>query len=109
MRLPKQIFVATQPISLHLSFDRLAHLVRDVLGGDPRVGQAFLFHNRRATHVKLLWHDGTGYRVLYKRLDRGREQDHPRARGREVRAAAGERRAERIRPADPGSTPGPAA
>jgi transposase len=72
MRLPTQIFVATQPISLHLSFDRLAGLVRDVLGGDPRVGQAFLFHNRRATHVKLLWHDGTGYRVLYKRLDRGR-------------------------------------
>jgi len=72
MRLPTQIFVATQPISLHLSFDRLAGLVRDVLGGVPRIGQAFLFHNRRATHVKLLWHDGTGYRVLYKRLDRGR-------------------------------------
>lgn len=72
MRLPTQIFVATQPISLHLSFDRLAGLVRDVLGADPRVGEAFLFHNRRATHVKLLWHDGTGYRVLYKRLDRGR-------------------------------------
>ena len=30
-----------------------------------------VFHNRRRTHVKLLWHDGSGYCVLYKRLDRG--------------------------------------
>lgn len=72
MHLPTQIFAATQPINLHLSFDRLAGLVRDVLGADPRAGQAFLFHNARLSHVKLLWHDGTGYRILYKRLDRGR-------------------------------------
>ena len=30
-----------------------------------------VFHNRARTHVKLLWHDGTGYCLLYKRLDRG--------------------------------------
>lgn len=71
MRLPTQIFVATQPINLHLSFDRLAGLVHDALGADPRAGQAFLFHNKRTTHVKLLWHDGKAYRVLYCRLDRG--------------------------------------
>ena len=71
MRLPTQIYVATQPVSLHLSFDRLAGLVRDALGGDPRSGQAFLFHNKRTTHVKLLWHDGKAYRLLYCRLDRG--------------------------------------
>jgi transposase len=46
--------------------------VRDALSGDPRTGQAFLFHNARLTHVKLLWHDTTGYRIFYKRLDRGR-------------------------------------
>lgn len=71
MQFPTRIYVATQPTSLHLSFDRLAGLVRDALGGDPRVGDAFLFHNRRTTRVKLLWHDGRGYRVLYCRLDRG--------------------------------------
>lgn len=71
MQFPVQIFVATQPVSLHLSFDRLAGLVRECLGGDPRAGQAFLFHNKRTTHVKLLWHDGRAYRVLYCRLDRG--------------------------------------
>lgn len=71
MQFPTQIHVATQPVSLHLSFDRLAGLVRDALGADPRAGHAFLFHNKRATHVKLLWHDGRTYRILYCRLDRG--------------------------------------
>ncbi|MBK8010223.1 MAG: IS66 family insertion sequence element accessory protein TnpB [Deltaproteobacteria bacterium] len=72
MQFPTQIYVATQPVNLHLSFDRLAGLVRDALGGDPRAGHAFLFHNKRTTHVKLLWHDGRSYRILYCRLDRGR-------------------------------------
>lgn len=69
--LPKSIFVATAPVSLHLSFDLLAGIVRDQLGADPTAGTVVVFHNRRRTHVKLLWHDGKGYCVFYKRLDRG--------------------------------------
>jgi len=68
--LPAAIYVATAPIDLHFSFDRLAGIVRDRLGGDPRSATLFVFHNRARTHLKLLWHDGTGYCVLYKRLDR---------------------------------------
>ena len=71
MRLPGTIFVATQPINLRLSFDRLAGLVREQLRGDPRSDAVFVFHNKRKTHLKLIWHDGSGYRILYKRLDRG--------------------------------------
>jgi transposase len=70
IRLPASILVATAPVDLHWSFDRLAGLVREQLGGDPRSETLFVFHNRRRTHLKLLWHDGTGYCVLYKRLDR---------------------------------------
>jgi transposase len=70
-RLPKTILVAMTPVNLHLSFDRLAALVRHELGSDPKADTVVMFHNRRRTHVKLLWHDGTGYVVLYKRLDRG--------------------------------------
>ncbi len=74
MRLPATIFVATEPVNMHLSFDRLAGLVRERFGTEPRTDAVFVFLNKRATHVKLLWHDGTGYRILYKRLDgrRGR-------------------------------------
>lgn len=69
--LPSTVYVATAPINLALSFDRLAGLAREVLDGDPRSTTLFIFHNRRRTHLKLLWHDGSGYCVLYKRLDRG--------------------------------------
>jgi len=69
-RLPATIYVAMTPVNLHLSFDRLAGIVRSELGGDPRSEAAFVFHNRRATHVKILWFDGSGYCILYKRLDR---------------------------------------
>ncbi len=71
MRLPAAIYVATAPVNLHLSFDRLAGIVREQLGGNPRAEAMYLFHNRRGTHLKILWHDGTGYCLLYKRLDRG--------------------------------------
>jgi transposase len=71
MRLPATVYVATEPVNLHYSFDRLAGIVRDHLGGDPRGEALFVFHNRRRTHIKILWHDGRGYWLLYKRLDRG--------------------------------------
>lgn len=71
MRLPEKIFVATQPINMQLSFDRLAGIVRSEFGDDPREDAVFVFHNRRHTYLKLLWHDGTGYRIVMKRLDRG--------------------------------------
>jgi transposase len=71
IRWPSTIFVATAPIDLRLSFDRLAGVVREQLGGDPRAEAVFIFHNRRRTHLKLLWHHVTGYRILYTRLDRG--------------------------------------
>ena len=72
MRLPSTIFVATEPVNMRLSFDRLAGLVRERFGQEPRTDAVFVFLNKRATHAKLLWHDGSGYRILFKRLDRGR-------------------------------------
>lgn len=71
IRWPSVILVATVPVDLRLSFDRLAALVRERLGADPRRDTVVVFHNRARTHLKLLWHDGFGYCLLYKRLDRG--------------------------------------
>ena len=71
IRLPQTIFVATAPLDLRLSFDRLAGIVRQLLGGDPKSDAIYVFHNRARTHLKMLWHDSTGYCVIYKRLDRG--------------------------------------
>jgi len=66
-----RLYVATQPVDMRLSFDRLAGIIREQLGGDPRDGTVVVFHNRRRTLVKLMWHDRGGYILLYKRLDRG--------------------------------------
>jgi transposase len=66
-----EIFVATSPIDLRLSFDRLAAIVRDALGGDSTGDAIFVFHNRHRTHVKILARDATGSWIHYKRLDRG--------------------------------------
>lgn len=71
IRLPTSIYVATSPVDLRCSFDRLAGIVREQLGGDPAAGALFVFHNRTRTHAKMLWRERTGYRILYTRLDRG--------------------------------------
>jgi transposase len=70
LELPSTILVATTPINLRLSFDRLAGIVRAELGRDPKQPLLVMFHNRRRTHAKLLWHDGRGYCLFYKRLER---------------------------------------
>lgn len=65
------IFVATEALDLRRSFDGLAAVVKDVLRHDPLSGALFLFFNRAADRVKVLWWDRTGYCILYKRLERG--------------------------------------
>ena len=71
IRWPSAIYVAVTPVNLHASFDTLAGMVRGLLGKEPRADAVFVFHNRRRTLIKLIWHDGSGYLVLAKRLDRG--------------------------------------
>jgi transposase len=65
------IFVAAEPLDLRKSFDGLAGVVKEVLRNDPLSGALFLFFNRAADRVKMLWWDRTGYCILYKRLERG--------------------------------------
>jgi transposase len=65
-----RVYIALDPINLHLSFDRLAGLVRR-LGLDPTTGHLFVFVNRQKTHMKILFFDRSGFCMLYKRLERG--------------------------------------
>ena len=70
-----EIFVALDPVNLHLSFDRLSGLAKELTSRRVR-GEAalFVFFNRRRTALKALFFDGTGLCIFYKRLDRGRFQ-----------------------------------
>ena len=65
-----RVFLALDPVSMHLSFDRLAGLVRG-LGLDPTTGHLFVFINRPKTHMKVLFFDRSGFCLLYKRLEQG--------------------------------------
>jgi transposase len=69
LQLPARILVATSPINLRLSFDRLAGIVRNELGEDPKGPLLVMFHNRQRTHAKLLWRDESAYCLFYKRLE----------------------------------------
>ncbi len=49
-----RVLVATTPVDLRGSFNRLYGLVIDHLKGDPLSGNLFLFTNRRRNRVKIL-------------------------------------------------------
>lgn len=66
-----EVFVALDPIDLRWSFDRLAGLVSEHLGHSARSGALFAFRGKRGEAMKVLYFDGTGLCLYYKRLDRG--------------------------------------
>lgn len=66
-----RVWLATQPVDMRKSFDSLAEVVRIFLGHDPLCGSLFVFRNRSAERVKILWWDQNGLAIYYKRLERG--------------------------------------
>ena len=65
------VWVATAPVDMRKSFDGLAEHVRAFLGHDPLGGSMFVFRNKNAQRVKILWWDKDGLAIYYKRLERG--------------------------------------
>lgn len=67
-----RVFVATAPVDLRASFNRLFALTRSVLQQDPLSGHWFVFTNQERNRVKILFWDGSGLWVCAKRLEKGR-------------------------------------
>lgn len=66
-----RIFVCTEAVDMRLGFDRLAQVARERIGQDPVAGGAlFVFSGKAATRLKVLWFEGHGLCILYKRLHR---------------------------------------
>jgi len=66
-----EVFVGLEPIDLRWSFDRLAGIVGERVGREARSGALFVFFGKRRDALKVLFFDGSGMCVFYKRLDRG--------------------------------------
>jgi transposase len=67
-----RVLVAVEPIDFRAGIDRLCRVCQAQLSSDPFSGTMFVFRNRQATAVKILFYDGQGYWLCQKRLSSGR-------------------------------------
>ena len=64
-----RILVATQPVDFRKGHDGLCSLVQSVLREDPFSGTVFVFRAKRMDRLKLVFWDGSGLVMTYKRLE----------------------------------------
>jgi transposase len=65
-----EIFVGVDPIDLRWSFDRLSGVAEERIGRGARSGALFVFFGKRRDALKVLFFDGSGMCLFYKRLDK---------------------------------------
>ncbi len=66
-----RIFLYDQPVDMRKSFEGLGLLVDRSYPGTLLSGSLFLFLNRNRTLIKVLYWDGDGFVIWYKRLESG--------------------------------------
>lgn len=66
-----EVFVGLDPIDLRWGFNRLAGVVTEHLGRDVRGGALFVFFGKRREAMKVIFFDGSGMCLFYKKLDKG--------------------------------------
>ena len=62
-----RIVIATKPVDFRKQHDGLVAHVKNVLRKDPFTGTVFAFRTKRADRLKLIYWDGTGLVMVYKR------------------------------------------
>lgn len=66
-----RIFLYDQPVDMRKSFEGLGLLVDLSYPEKLLSGSLFLFLNRSRTFIKILYWDGDGFAIWYKRLESG--------------------------------------
>jgi len=66
-----KIFLCKTPVDMRASYDTLFTKVKDSMNENPFSGHLFVFINKRRSHCKCIYYDGTGLVLICKRLERG--------------------------------------
>ena len=67
-----RVWLAAGVTDMRRGMNSLALQVQEALRHDPHAGDLFVFRGRRGNLIKVLWHDGLGFSLYAKRLERGR-------------------------------------
>lgn len=66
-----KVLLCAGATDMRKGFEGLRVLVERQMGANALSGQLFVFCNRRADRLKVLWWDGSGLWVCAKRLEKG--------------------------------------
>ena len=66
-----KLWYCPDAVDMRLGFDGLFALVASRLDADPLSGHLFIFRNRTADRLKVLYWDRDGLALWYKRLEQG--------------------------------------
>lgn len=66
-----RIYLSNFPVDFRFGFDRLALMAKQFSDECPYEGAFFVFFNRSYTRAKVIYSDGNGSCMLWKRLESG--------------------------------------
>jgi transposase len=66
-----RLFLCGAPMNMRKSFEGLGTAVEQMFPGELLSGAFFIFLSRRKDHMKVLYWDGDGFVIFYKRLEKG--------------------------------------
>jgi transposase len=66
-----RLLLYQEPVRMNKSFEGLSAVVEQAFPGEILSGSYFIFLNRLKDHMKVLYWDGDGLAIWYKRLEKG--------------------------------------
>ena len=66
-----KILLCIKPLDFRKGIDSICRIVKADFEKDPREGAIYVFINKRATQIRLINFDGTGFWLCTKRLSQG--------------------------------------
>jgi transposase len=66
-----RLFLCQVSMNMRKSFEGLSAVIEQMFPGELLSGAFFIFLSRRKDHMKVLYWDGDGLVIFYKRLEKG--------------------------------------